>query len=85
MFRAEGLNATTAIANGSPDAIVRVAAGASDDNILTEDVRHNDVGDIDQGFDASINQIGEDFKFGAVPSRRKFDNSFPPGRLAEIN
>ena len=53
------------------------------DNIVTADVRRNGIGGIDPGgFDRSVDQIAEDFKFQKRPAAADiFDDSFlpPPG------
>ncbi len=56
------------------------------DNILTGEVQRNGIGGIDPArLERSIDQIGEDFKFGKRPSAADiFDSAFLPpleGRL----
>ena len=88
----EGIKLTTHDPAGAIDQVLNAMDGGSRElelsrlntaireNILTDEVKRDGLGDISRNrFEASIVQIGEDFKFGKQPALADiFDSSFLP-------
>lgn len=73
----------TQMENGSRELELTRLRIAISDNILTDDVRRDGLGGIDATrFDASLNEIAEDFTFRKRPTAADiFDDSFLPGSV----
>jgi NitT/TauT family transport system substrate-binding protein len=73
----------TQMENGSRELELTRLRIAISDNILTDDVRRDGLGGIDTGrFDASLNEIAEDFTFRKRPTAADiFDDSFLPASV----